>query len=529
MENSIYALLPPLVAIVMVVLTRKILLSLGVGIIVSAFMLADFKFGETAAITWDAAKGIFISDGTLNLSNIYIIAFILLLGLITVFISVSGGSRAFGEWAMKRVKTRTGAQLVAAILGILIFIDDYFNALAVGQIARPITDRQKVSRAKLAYIIDSSSAPICVVSPVSSWGAYIIALLGIIFAQHQYTEYGAFTAFLQMSAMNYYAIAAIAMIFIVAFRNWNIGPMRAHEDRAAIKGEVYDPAKSIPGELKQKLETSQEGSIYDLILPIITLIVGTVAAMIWTGFTAISGKVTILGVLENTDVTKSLVIGGLLGLMVALIMFAKQVFYHKAIKGKIFGKSFVQGIVTMLPAVYILLLAWMLVDLISRLEVGDYLAGLVQQSNLNTAFLPLMLFLVAGVMTFATGTSWGSFGILLPIAGEIAMAADPAMMLPAMAAVLAGAVFGDHCSPISDTTILSSTGAGSNHMDHVMTQLPYALICAGASIAGYLVLGFTGSIWISLLIVLGLIGSLTFVIKPDAEIEPKIDSSLIDS
>ncbi|WP_455662127.1 Na+/H+ antiporter NhaC family protein [Pradoshia sp.] len=529
MENSIYALLPPLIAIIMVVLTRKILLSLGVGIIASAFMLADFKFGETAAITWDAAKGIFISDGALNLSNIYIIAFLLLLGVITVFISVCGGSRAFGEWAMKRVKTKTGAQLVAAVLGILIFIDDYFNALAVGQIARPITDRQKVSRAKLAYIIDSSSAPICVISPVSSWGAYIIALLGIIFAQHQYTEYGAFTAFLQMSVMNYYAIAAIAMVFIVAFRSWNIGSMKVHENRAALKGELFDPAKSIPGELKEKLETSRKGSVYDLIVPILTLIIGTVAAMIWTGFAAVSGKVTVLTVLENTDVTKSLVIGGLLGLIAALIMFAKQVFYHKAINGNVFGKSFVQGIVTMLPAVYILLLAWMLVDLISRLQVGAYLAGLVQQSNLPIAFLPIMLFLVAGIMTFATGTSWGSFGILLPIAGEIAVATDAAMMLPAMAAVLAGAVFGDHCSPISDTTILSATGAGSNLIDHVMTQLPYALICAVVSMVGYVVLGLTENMWISLLVVLGLIGSLLMVRKPSSEAEPKIDNSLIDS
>ncbi len=529
MENSVYSLLPPLIAILMVVLTRKILLSLGVGILASAFMLADFKLGETAVIVWDAVKGIFISEGAWNVSNLYIILFILLLGIITIFISVCGGSRAFGEWAMKRVKTRTGAQLVAALLGIFIFIDDYFNALAVGQVARPITDRQKVSRAKLAYIIDSSSAPICVISPISSWGAYIIALLGIIFAQHQYTEYSALTAFLQMSAMNFYAIAAIAMVFIVAYRNWNIGPMKAHEDRATIRGEVYDPAKSIPGELKEKLETSQKGTVYDLLVPILTLIIGTVSAMMWTGFTAISGKVTILAVLENTNVTQSLVIGGLLGLAAALIMFAKQVYYHKGIKGKVFGKSFVQGIITMLPAVYILLFAWALVDLIGRLQVGDYLAGLVQQSNLNILYLPLVMFLVAGVMTFATGTSWGSFGILLPIAGEIAAATDPEMMLPAMAAVLAGAVFGDHCSPISDTTILSSTGAGSNHLDHVMTQLPYALICAGVALVGYLILGLTENLWISLLIVLGLIGSLVILIKPKTETEPKSETSVVDS
>ena len=183
----------------------------------------------------------------------------------------------------------------------------------------------------------------------------------------------------------------------------------------------------------------------------------------------------------------------------------------------------------MLPAVYILLFAWALVDLIGRLQVGDYLAGLVQQSNLNILYLPLVMFLVAGVMTFATGTSWGSFGILLPIAGEIAAATDPEMMLPAMAAVLAGAVFGDHCSPISDTTILSSTGAGSNHLDHVMTQLPYALICAGVALVGYLILGLTENLWISLLIVLGLIGSLVILIKPKTETEPKSETSVVDS
>jgi tetracycline resistance efflux pump len=514
MENTIYSLIPPILAILMVILTRRVLLSLATGILASALLLAEFNIGETFSIIWDAAKGIFVSEGALNTYNVYIILFLLMLGIITAFISISGGSRAFGEWAMRRVKTRVGAQLVGAVLGIVIFIDDYFNALAVGQIARPITDRQKVSRAKLAYIIDSTSAPVCVVSPVSSWGAYIIALIGTILAAHGVNEYSAFSAFVQMVPMNFYVMAALGMVLIVAFGNFDIGSMKVHEQRAMEKGELYNPIKPVPGELKDDLPTSKTGSVADLIVPILALVVATVSAMFWTGSQAVEGTATILQIFENTDVTKSLVLGGVIGLLVTLAMFFRQAILLRGVQANVFGKGLLEGAKSMLPAIYILIFAWAIVDLIGRLETGTYLAGIVENSNLNLAFLPLILFLIAGVMAFSTGTSWGSFGILLPIAGEIAAATDITMILPALAAVLAGAVFGDHCSPISDTTILSSTGAGSNHIDHVVTQLPYALISAGIAVIGYIVIGFSGSTLAAVAVVIACLAAIFIWRRP---------------
>jgi tetracycline resistance efflux pump len=498
MTNTIFSLLPPVVAIIMVILTRKVLLSLGVGIISAALLLAEFNIQKAFMSVFNAVKAIFISEGSLNTWNVYIILFLLLLGMITAFISISGGSRAFGEWAMKRVKSKVGAQLVGATLGIIIFIDDYFNALAVGQISRPITDRQNVSRAKLAYLIDSTSAPVCVVSPISSWGAYIIAILGPILVAHNVTEYTAFSAFIQMVPMNLYVWVALAMVFIVATRNLNFGQMKVHEDRANLTGQVLDPSKPAPGELKEDLPTSLKGTVGDLVWPILALVIGTVTAFLWTGYSASDGKITLIKIFENTDVTKSLLIGGAIGLLTTIVLFIRQVTVFKAVEGKVFGKGIIEGIKSMLPAVYILMFAWVIVDLIGQLKTGEYLAGIVESSNINIAFLPFLLFIVAGIMAFSTGTSWGSFGILLPIAGDIVGATDVSLLLPALAAVLAGAVFGDHCSPISDTTILSSTGAGCNHIDHVVTQLPYAIVTAVIAGIGYLVLGFTHSTLLSL-------------------------------
>ncbi|RIW38876.1 Na+/H+ antiporter NhaC family protein [Bacillus salacetis] len=498
MENTIYSLLPPLLAILMVILTRRVLLSLGVGIISAAFLLAEFSIIETLKIIWDSFKGIFVDGGELNTWNVYIILFLLILGVITAFVNISGGSRAFGDWAMKRVKTRAGAQMLTAVLGIIIFIDDYFNALAVGQVSRPITDRHKISRAKLAYLIDSTSAPICVISPISSWGAFIIALIGGILADHAITGYSAFSAFIQIIPMNLYVLAAIGLVFITSYRGIDFGKMREHELRAINTGEVYDPEKDIPGELKNDLPVSEKGTVGDLIWPIIALIIGTVSAMLWTGYQAVEGEASLLAIFENTDVSTSLVYGGLFGLVISLIFFFRQMSKSEDLDGKALGLGFLEGIKSMLPAVYILIFAWSIVTLIGSLQTGEYLAGLVEQSDLNIGLLPVIMFIVAGLMAFATGTSWGSFGILLPIAGEIAAATDVSILLPAMAAVLAGSVFGDHCSPISDTSILSSTGAGSNHIDHVITQLPYALTGATIAAAGFLALGLTGSTLIGL-------------------------------
>lgn len=514
MENTIYSLLPPLLAIVMVIVTRRVLLSLAVGIVVSSVLLANFSIGKTLAIVGDAAMNVIISDGALNTSSLYIILFLFILGVITAFISISGGSRAFGDWAMKRVKSRVGAQIVGAVFGIIIFIDDYFNALAVGQVTRPITDRQRVSRAKLAYIIDSTSAPVCVISPISSWGAYIIALIGTILTAHEVTEYSAFSAFMQIVPMNFYAWAALLMVFIVAFRNFEIGAMKVHEARAINEGVIYDPSKSIPGELKDDLPTSSTGAVGDLVWPIIALVFGTISSMMWTGYLATEGGASLLKIFENTDVTKSLILGGLIGLIVTFAMFIRQAFILRGVKGSVFTRGFLEGLKSMLPAIYILIFAWIICDLIGRLGTGTYLAGIVENANINVAYLPLILFLIAGIMAFSTGTSWGSFGILLPIAGDIAAASDINILLPAMAAVLAGSVFGDHCSPISDTTILSSTGAGSNHIDHVLTQLPYALICAGIAIIGYLVFGLTENNILAIAIVVGILAAITIFSKP---------------
>ncbi len=517
MENTIFSVIPPLLAIIMVVLTRRVLFSLAVGIVASAVLLSQFQVGDTVRIVIQAASAIFFSNGELNTSSIYIILFLLLLGMITAFISISGGSRAFGDWAMKRVKTRSGSQFIAMILGIIIFIDDYFNALAVGQVTRPITDRQKVARVKLAYIIDSTSAPICIVSPISSWGAYIIALIGTILTTYGVNEYSALSAFIKIIPMNYYVWAALGLVFIVVLMNFNIGAMKEHEQRAQLVGELYDPTKTIPGELKTSLPASKKGTVGDLIWPIVSLFVGTIGAMIWTGISHTEGQATIYMIFENTDVAKSLVIGGTFSFIVTLIMFLRHAFVFRSIKKRMILVGMLEGMKSMLSAIYILLFAWTIVDLIGQLGTGTYLAGLVERSSLTISYLPLMLFLIAGAMAFSTGTSWGSFGILLPIAGDIAAATDIQLLIPAMAAVLAGAVFGDHCSPISDTTILSSTGAAANHIDHVITQLPYAIICAGMSLIGYLVLGLTGEPLLGLAAVIIMLVMLFFISKKQRE------------
>ncbi|WP_010676437.1 Na+/H+ antiporter NhaC family protein [Bacillus timonensis] len=507
MSGTIYSIIPPIIALLMVVLTRRVLLSLGVGIVSAAVVLhgkvlksegVGAWLQDVIFTIWKSVKAIFVSEDGLNSWNVSIILFLFILGIITAFISISGGSRAFGDWAQTKVKTRTGAQLLAAVLGIIIFIDDYFNALAVGQVSKPITDRNKVSRAKLAYIIDSTSAPICVISPISSWGAYIIAILAPILATHGVMEYSPLSAFIQIIPMNLYVLTAVLMVIAVAVFNLNLGSMKEHEKRAMTTGEVTDPTKPVLGELKQELPQSEKGSVGDLVWPIIALVVGTVGSLFWTGYRASEGQITIFTIFENTDVTGSLLYGGILGIIVTLILFFVQVYAKRALTIELLPKGVIEGVKSMLPAVYILIFAWVIVDLISQLETGKYLAGLVEKSDLNIAFLPVILFIVAGFMAFATGTSWGTFGMMLPIAGDIVAASDINLLLPALAAVLAGSVFGDHCSPISDTTILSSTGAGSHHIDHVMTQLPYAITSAVLAGIGYVVLGLTGSTMLGL-------------------------------
>lgn len=500
MENTIFSILPPLVAIVMVLLTKRVLLSLGTGVVAAALILTSFAPVQAAREIFNSFAVTFWDEG-FNAYNVFILLFLLLLGVITAFVSLSGGSRAFADWASARIKTRRGAKVLTVVLGMVIFIDDYFNALAVGQVARPITDRYKVSRAKLAYFIDSTAAPVCVISPVSSWGAAIIGIVATILSAQSYVQMSALEAFIWMAPMNFYVIATLAIVIFVAIRDVDFGAMKKHETRAITTGELYDANKTIPGEMKEEFPAHAHGKVMDLLLPILLLIAGTIGAMVWTGYQNAGQAWDIWAIFENTDVPASLMAGGLLGAVASILLYVRQFKKNETAKASWVGKGIVEGLRSMIGAVLILIFAWALSYLIDALETGVYLADVVTKNNIPTEILPVLLFLLAGIMAFSTGTSWGSFGILLPIAGNIMGQAAPELLLATLSAVLAGAVFGDHCSPISDTTILSSTGAGSNHMDHVLTQLPYALTAAAIGAVGYIVIGFTGSLLWSLLAV----------------------------
>ncbi|NLS11447.1 Na+/H+ antiporter NhaC family protein [Vibrio sp. SM6] len=493
------SVLPPVVALTLAIVSRRVLLSLGVGIILGALLLTDWSLGNTASYVFDQFTAVFWSDGALNTWSLSIMAFLVLLGMMTAMLTLSGGTRAFAEWAQARVKSKRGSKLLAAFLGVFIFVDDYFNSLAVGAISRPVTDRFYVSRAKLAYILDSTAAPMCVIMPASSWGAYIITIVGGILLSHGVTEYSPLEAFVRLIPMNFYALFALLMVFAVAWFGLNVGKMREHEI-AASQGHGFDAqdasTEKQAHELDEELDIkeSENGKVSDLILPILVLIVATVAAMIYTGAQALAGNgadFSVLGAFENTDVGTSLVCGALFGLAVALVTVLKQ--------GISLAETFATlwvGAKSMFGAILILIFAWTIGSVISDMNTGTYLSSLAQ-GNIGYQWLPVILFLLSGMMAFSTGTSWGTFGIMLPIAGDMAAASDMALMLPMLSAVLAGSVFGDHCSPISDTTILSSTGARCNHIDHVATQLPYALAVALVASVGFIVLGMTESIAIS--------------------------------
>ena len=509
MVGEIYSIIPALIMLVLVLLTRKVLLSLGTGIIIGALFIHQFNVVQAVKEIGLSFYEIFISEGVLNIGNIYLIGFLLLLGIMTAFLQASGGSRAFGEWMMQHVKTRTGAQVMTAILGLIIFIDDYFSSLAVGQIAKPLTDRHNISRAKLAYYIDSSAAPITVLSPISSWGAYIIGILGSLFAANGITNIEPIEAFIKMIPLNLYALAAILLVFIVALFKFDIGPMRIHEKRAIEKGELLNPDQDhVPGDLGDIFQPHKQGRVFYLLIPIIVLVVATVSAMLITGANASEGNVTILSMFANTDVNLSLFAGGSIAVLTSLCFNLTQ----SPPRARVL-KIVVEGVKSMLPAIYILILAWMIGAIISNLKTGEYLAMLVDNASISAALLPFLFFLIASFMALATGTSWGTFGIMLPIAAEVTVITDMNMLLPTLAAVLAGSVFGDHCSPISDTTILSSTGAGSNHIDHVVTQLPYAFIAAIAASIGYLLLGFFSHVLLALFATLVIIIGIVVVYK----------------
>jgi Na+/H+ antiporter NhaC len=505
-DFPVLTILPPVLAIVLVLVTKKVLLSLGSGVVASALLVAALDPLETVRLVWDAFAGIFWEEGGVNTYYVYILVFTLLLGIIAALIMMSGGTRAFSDWAVQRISTRRGAKILPAVLGIVIFIDDYFNALAVGQVARPVTDKHNVSRAKLAYIVDSTSAPVAVLAPFSSWGASIIGIMAPILAGSALvvSDVG---AFLGAAAMNYYAIVAILMVWGTVLLHVEIGPMRTEERRAITAGRTYNPKEVIPGELAEDLPVHHPGAKRALVVPFVLLVAGVMGGIAWTGYRG-GGSWDVLSIFANTDVSSALLWGGLLGLAAALYYYLRYTSANPKFGVGTLGTGFWEGIKSMLPAVSILLLAWMLGDLIGQLGTGEYLGSLVESANLPAAWLIPLMFVLAGAMAFSTGTSWGSFGLLLPIAGQIMNSVEGGaeLLLPAFGAVLAGAVFGDHCSPISDTTILSSTGSGSNVITHVTTQLPYAVISAVIALLGYVAFAVTGNGVIGLVVTLALLG-----------------------
>ncbi|OBW92131.1 Na+/H+ antiporter NhaC family protein [Gallibacterium salpingitidis] len=478
-SSSIWSVVPPLLALTLAMITRRVLLSLSVGIIVGALMLTAGSPLNAAIYIKNSVLSLVYGEEGLNHNNVNIIIFLLMLGALTSLLTVSGSNQAFASWAQKHIKGRRGAKLLTACLVFFTFIDDYFHSLAVGAIARPVTDKFKVSRAKLAYILDSTAAPMCVLMPISSWGAYIMTLVAGLLTTHAIAGYSPMGAFVAMSAMNYYALFALFSVFFVAYFSFDIGSMARHE-RQAMQAEHQDESSD---------DEDNKGSVGGLIIPIVVLIIGTVSMMMYTGYEALAANgqgFSVLGAFENTTVGISLVVGSLAAFAVASLFVFNRISVTDYIKAILLGFKSMSGAIT------ILFFAWTINTIVGDVNTGKYLASLVS-GNMMTQLLPALLFLLAIVMAFSTGTSWGTFGIMLPIAAAMAANADPSLMLPCLSAVMAGAVCGDHCSPVSDTTILSSTGAACNHIDHVNTQLPYAAVVAIASFVGFICLGFTSS------------------------------------
>lgn len=473
-SHSFFSVVPPFLALALAVITRRVLLSLGIGILVGVAFLVGGNPVDGLTHLKDMVVGLAWADGDWSLGKPKILVFLILLGIFTSLLTYSGSNQAFADWAKRHIKNRHGAKMLTARLVFVTFIDDYFHSLAVGAIARPVTDKFKVSRAKLAYILDSTAAPMCVLMPVSSWGASIIATLAGLLVTYKITEYTPMGTFVAMSLMNYYALFALIMVFVVAWFSFDIGSMARFEQAAL--NEAHD---------ETAVSDATKGRVYALIIPVLALIASTVSAMIYTGAQA-SETFSILGAFENTDVNTSLVFGGTCGVLAVVLCTLGT------IKTADYPKAVWQGAKSMFGAIAILILAWLISTVVGEMHTGDYLSTLVA-GNIHPGFLPVILFLLASVMAFATGTSWGTFGIMLPIAAAMAVKVEPALIIPCMSAVMAGAVCGDHCSPISDTTILSSTGARCNHIDHVTSQLPYALTVAAAAAAGYLALGLTKS------------------------------------
>ena len=481
------SILPPVIAIVLALLTKEVISSLMLGILSGTLIYSCFT-ASGAGIAVKTVENTFNLMASKLADNVSIILFLCLLGALVAVISRAGGSAAYGAWASRKLKSKRSAQLATAALGVIIFIDDYFNCLTVGTVMKPVTDKHRISRAKLAYIIDATAAPVCIIAPVSSWAAAVGSNL-----KDAGSFDSAMSAFVSTIPYNLYALFSILMVVLLCVLKLDFGPMEKVQTLAEKTGDLGAVDVSAAEESGEK----PKGKVFDLIIPVVALIVFSVLAMLYTGGFFSGEGVSIAAAFGDCDSSMSLVLGGFGGLVAAFLLFVPR----GVVKFRAFMEGINEGIKSMVPACVILTLAWTISGICrDLLGTGVYVGELVRHFNMSLYFLPAIIFVVAALLSFSTGTAWGTFGILIPIVMVVVEpAGDLKLATVALAATLAGSVFGDHCSPISDTTILSSTGAGCDHIQHVSTQMPYALLTAVASFCGYLAAGFSdGNVFLTL-------------------------------
>lgn len=500
---TLWSLLPPLIAIVLALITKEVYSSLFIGILAGALLYANFNVSGTIDQLFTNGFIASIADSY----NIGILIFLVVLGVIVSLMNKSGGSAAFGRWASTHIKSRVGAQLATIALGVLIFVDDYFNCLTVGSVMRPVTDKFNVSRSKLSYLIDATAAPVCIIAPISSWAA---AVAGFVSED----QVGGFELFIKAIPFNFYAILTIIMMIVISVLKFDYGPMKKHEMNAVEKGDIFSEKGRENIEKVTVKQGSENGIVLDLIAPVVVLIIACMAGLIYSGgfFTQGSEQYhNFVTAFSSADASVGLVIGSFVGLIFSIIYFLCR----RVLSFKDCMDSLPEGFNAMVPAILILCCAWTLKTMTDSLGAKILIAEFVRtQASAFLPLLPCIVFLIGVGLSFATGTSWGTFGILIPIVLAIfgGSIGNP-ISIVAISACMAGAVCGDHCSPISDTTIMSSAGAQCNHINHVSTQLPYALTVAVVSAVTYLIAGIVPNAWVALPVGIVLMVATLLVIK----------------
>ena len=497
-----WALLPPLVAIVLALITKEVYSSLFIGILTGGVIYANFNFEGTVVHVFQDGFISSIADSY----NIGILIFLVLLGALVAMMNRTGGSAAFGRWTATHIKTRVGALLCTVLLGVLIFVDDYFNCLTVGSVMRPVTDKKNISRAKLSYLIDATAAPVCIIAPISSWAAAVAG-----FAKGAGAESG-MSLFISAIPYNFYAILTLVMMITIVLLKFDYGPMKKFEKNAVENGDLFTTSKLEKVDEEFNMQ-NEKGRVCDLIIPVVFLIIACVIGMIYSGgfFTAgEDGYKNFITAFSNSDASVGLVFGAFITIIFAVIYFLCR----RVISFKDCMAAIPEGFNAMVPAIMILCCAWTLKTMTDSLGAKVFISQMIEGSAGGLQLLlPAIIFLIAVGLSFATGTSWGTFGILIPIVLSVFSGADGVVTIIAVSACMAGAVCGDHCSPISDTTIMASAGAQCNHIDHVSTQLPYALTVAGVSFVCYLIAPFVKSWLIALPIGIVLMVGTLLVIK----------------